>query len=55
MKQKRKLKEIILQWGYIMTEKHYKEVIFQWINSGGEYQYERRIVRDEEKEVDLID
>ncbi len=27
----------------------------QWINSGGEYQYERRIVRDKEKEVDLID
>ena len=27
-----------------MTE--YKEVIFEWVDSGGEYHYERRIVRN---------
>ena len=33
-----------------MTEKRFKEVIFQWIDCNGEYQYLRRIVRDIEKE-----
>ena len=34
-----------------MTEnKRFKEVIFTWIDGGGEYHYERRIVRDIEKE-----
>ena len=32
-----------------MTEKRYKEVIFEWVDSGGEYHYERRIVIDKEK------
>ena len=36
-----------------MTEKRFKEVIFTWIDSGGEYHYERRIVRDIEKEKEL--
>ena len=35
----------------IMTEnKRFKEVIFTWIDSGGEYHYERRIVKDIKKE-----
>lgn len=39
-----------------MTEnKRFKEVIFTWINSGGEYHYERRIVRDIEKENGVED
>lgn len=29
-----------------MTEKQYKEVIFEWINNNGEYQYEIRIVKE---------
>ena len=34
-----------------MTEnKRFKEVIFTWIDSGGEYHYERRIVKDIKKE-----
>ena len=36
-----------------MTEKRYKEVIFEWVDSSGEYRYERRIVRDKEKERDV--
>ena len=32
-----------------MTEKRYKEVIFEWVDSGGEYHHERRIVTDKEK------
>ena len=36
-----------------MTEKRYKEVIFKWVDSGGEYHYERRIVRDIKKEKEL--
>ena len=32
-----------------MTEKRFKEVIFEWVGSGGEYHYEKRIVRDKEK------
>lgn len=34
-----------------MTEKRFKEVIFTWIDSGGEYHYERRIVKDIKKGV----
>ena len=37
----------------IMTEKRFKEVIFTWIDSGGEYRYERRIVRDIKKDKEL--
>ena len=36
-----------------MTEKQYKEVVFRWRNSNGEYQYLRRVVRDIEKEKEL--
>ena len=36
-----------------MTEKRFKEVFFIWIDSGGEYRYERRIVRDIKKEKEL--
>lgn len=38
-----------------MTEKRYKEVIFEWVDSGGEYHYEKRIVIDKEKSDDLND
>ena len=31
-----------------MTEKRYKEVIFEWRDSGGDYHYEQRIVIDKE-------
>ena len=27
-----------------MAKKEYKEVIFRWIDSNGEYKYERKIV-----------
>lgn len=32
-----------------MNGKRFKEVIFTWIDSGGEYYYERRIVRNIKK------
>lgn len=35
-----------------MTEKKYKEVIFQWQDGGGEYKTEIRIVRDTKGEQD---
>ena len=35
-----------------MTEKRYKEVIFRWIDSGGEYHYEKRIVIDKKEKGD---
>lgn len=34
-----------------MTKKRFKEVIFTWIDSGGEYRYERKIVKDIKKGV----
>lgn len=38
-----------------MSKKWYKEIIFAWIDGSGEYQYERRIVRNKEKGDDLND
>ena len=37
----------------MMTGKRYKEVVFRWRDSNGEYQYLRRVVRDIEKEKEL--
>ena len=46
-------KELVKNGKGIMTEnKRFKEVIFTWINSGGEYHYERRIVI-KERQINL--
>lgn len=38
-----------------MTEnKRFKEVIFQWKDSSGEYRYERKIVRDDNDDRQTI-
>ena len=38
-----------------MAVKKFKEVIFSWINSAGEKQFERRIVRDYSEDSDSDD
>lgn len=35
-----------------MAVKKFKEIIFSWINSAGEKQFERRIVREDSEDSD---